>query len=480
MPGRRFAAHAPAHPGCSAFALLEDGPRALRARIDLARAAERTLDLQYYIYQGDRAGTLLTYELLRAAERGVQVRILLDDHGLGFGFRERTLRELDAHRNIEVRIFNPTVQRGRLARIVEFLTRMSQLNRRMHNKIFVVDGVAAIIGGRNIGDHYFSGRRRANFRDYDALMFGPAASEAGASFDGFWRSAHAVPVPRLFRQALPEARAGALLARLGRIVSQTMPELLAAEKAAADPVAAWFADPALHWGAGRVVGELPERVEGDAAGQRIGAALGEALTRAEHEVLIESAYFVPEVGGVAVLGALAQRGVRVRVLTNALAASDVPAVHAGYAPYRERLIGAGVELHEFRRHPRGRRWPTLRRIAEVETSLHAKVMVIDRRVAWIGSFNMDPRSLRLNTEVGVLVASERFAAELAACIESDMAAENAWRLELAPATAGGSGLLWRGRREGVDLTIDRDPDVGVWVRLRQALFRALWVFEAQL
>ena len=419
------------------------------------------------------------------------MRLLLDDNGIGF--RDAVLAELDAHRHIEVRVFNPTTQRGGLARVVEFLTRVSRLNRRMHNKIMTVDGVAAIVGGRNIGDHYFGARffgtrHRLSFRDYDALMFGAPAVEAGASFDRFWNSEHAVTVTAIGAGELPEARAAALTARLARGIAKAIPDYETRRTEARADFDAWFRAQRVHWARGRVVSESPERISGDESGDESGdsagaatrgqvlATLTAALARAEREVLIESAYFVPQDAGVALLAALTRRGVRVTVLTNALASNDVPAVHAGYARYREALLAAGVRLHEFRRRPRGRRWALLRR-REPETSLHAKVMVIDGRLAWIGSFNMDPRSARLNTEVGVLIDSPSFAAELAGHIATDIAPEHAWALSLEPDPTEATRVTWQGLREGVPIRFQDEPDVGRWARAKQAFFRSLPGFE---
>jgi len=466
--GRAFAAAAVGHPGQGAFVLLEDGAKAFLARAALVRRAERAVDVQYYIYQGDSAGSVLAYELLRAAERGVRVRILLDDSGIGL--RDVVLAELDAHRNVEVRVFNPTVERAGVARVVEFLTRISRLNRRMHNKIMTVDGVAAIVGGRNIGDHYFGAPTRLSFRDYDVLMGGAAAAQAGDSFDGFWSSDHAFPIGALDDE-VPEARAVQLLARLERSILRAIPDYEARARGAAATLAEWAGPDGVHWAVGRVVSEPPERISGDAATGVVVGTLAEALASAEREVLIESSYFVPQDAGVELLAGLVRRGVAVTVLTNALASTDVPAVHAGYAPYRHALLEAGVRLHEFRRRPRGRRrWALRRSSAEHETSLHAKVMVIDRRWSWIGSFNMDPRSTRLNTEVGVMIESPSFAAELADQIAADIAPGHAWRVVLEPDAFGVPGLVWSGERDGRPVRVEREPDVGVWRRLQQTAY----------
>jgi putative cardiolipin synthase len=284
-----------------------------------------------------------------------------------------------------------------------------------------------------------------------------------------------------FGGELPEARAAQLLARLSRAIARVVPDYDARSRAALDDLAVWSRTQSVHWAVGRVVSEPPERIGDEGAGGLVMSTLAQALAAAEREVLIESAYLVPQEGGVALLAALVRRGVQVTVLTNALASNDVPAVHAGYASYRRALLEAGVRLHEFRRRPRGkRRWRAWRRAAESETSLHAKVMVIDRRIAWVGSFNMDPRSARLNTEVGVLIESASFAAELAGHIAADIAPEHAWRVALEPDADGANRLVWAGRRDGAELRFTEEPDVGFWRRAQQRALRMLPGFESML
>jgi putative cardiolipin synthase len=461
----------------SAFVLLEDGPSAFMARVALADRAEHSIDVQYYIYDSDAAGSVLMLHLLRAAERGVRVRILLDDNRLGW--KERALAELDAHPNVELRVFNPTRARVSWARVLEFVTRMSRLNRRMHNKIFAVDGAAAIVGGRNVGDHYFAAGGREAFRDYDALMLGPAASEAGASFDAFWNSEHAVPAEALLPRALPPSRASRRLAKLEAQVARTVPDLAARAARGQALLDGWLAGRGVHWAQGTVFGERPERVKGARAERVIATRLAELVQGAQHEVLIESAYFVPGDQGVALLADVARRGVRVRVLTNSLAATDVTAVHAGYTRYREALIEAGVELHEFRVRPRARRWG-LRHETAYETALHSKVLVVDQRHAWIGSFNMDPRSIALNTEVGVLVDDPGFATVLAGFIGSDLAPEHAWRVTLEPDRDGTPGLVWRGAPRGTPIETRHEPAADLWARFKLGLIRLIPGFEENL
>ena len=442
---RALAALAADHPGCSGFVLLDDGPIAFLLRAALADRAERRIDVQYYAYLADATGTLLMQRLLAAADRGVRVRILLDDSGIGW--RDRALAELDAHPCIEVRLFNPSSVRSGLLRVVEFLFNMRRLNRRMHNKIFAVDRAAAIVGGRNVSDHYFVSRARASFRDYDVAALGPAAAAAADSFERFWSSPLAVPAMRLVRLRSESRAIDSRRVKLARRVARLLPDHAARTAAADAQLGAWLGGARLHWARGEVVAENPERASG--ADERVVAGrLEEVLARAEHEVLIESAYLVPGAGGLALFAGLVRRGLRVRILTNALAATDVPVVHAGYAPYREPLLEAGVELHEFRR------------------TLHAKVLVVDRRIAWVGSFNVDPRSVNLNTEAGVLIESPSLAAELAGHIEADLDAENAWRLT----RAAEGGLIWTGSRLGRPLEHRAEPEAPLWRRVHVALF----------
>jgi putative cardiolipin synthase len=442
---RALAAIEPGHPGCSGFVLLEDGPIAFMLRAALADRAERRIDVQYYAYLADATGTLLMQRLLAAADRGVRVRILLDDSGLGW--RDRVLAELDAHPAIELKLFNPSSARHGLLRVVEFLFNMRRLNRRMHNKIFAVDRAAAIVGGRNVSDSYFVRRSRQSFRDYDVAAFGPAAAAAAGTFERFWQSPLAVPAERLLRLRDPARALESRRRRLAQRVAKLFPDHAARTAAAAAQLSEWLGGAALHWAPGEVIADDPDRASG-ADARLVAGRLAEVLARAEREVLIESAYLVPGEEGLALFAGLVRRGLRVRILTNSLAATDVPVVHAGYAPYRERLLAAGVELHEFRR------------------TLHAKVLVVDRRTAWVGSFNVDPRSVELNTEAGVLIESPSLAAELAEHIESDLGPENAWRLSL----AADGGLRWGCTRQGRAIESRREPEAALWRRVHVALF----------
>jgi putative cardiolipin synthase len=458
----RLAALRAGHGEQTGCLLLEDGAEALMVRCALADAATAGIDVQYYAYEADLAGLVLTQRLTRAAERGVRVRILIDDVHLHRA--ERHLVELDAHPLIEVRSFNPTPERRGLARVLRFLMQMERLNRRMHDKAFVVDAALAVVGGRNIGDAYF-GARAETFRDLDLFLLGPLAGQVAAAFDATWNSAHAVPIAA-FRPAdlapeLATRRATKLDARLAR----RLPDLPARYARARLALERWSGEgEALLWATGAVLAESPERVAGTHS-QVIGPALLAVLAAAEHEVLIETAYFVPSPALLDALCGLPARGVRVKVLTNSLASTDVPAVHAGYAPHRARLIAAGVELHEFRARRRG--IAALWSRATRETVLHTKALVVDRARVWLGSANLDPRSAWFNTELGVLVESEALALRLTRHVLQDCEPPHAWRVE-ADADAP-LGLSWTGEVAGRAVTRTREPDASALRRLKVRL-----------
>ncbi|MFQ3667024.1 MAG: phospholipase D family protein, partial [Sphingomonadaceae bacterium] len=436
------------HPQQSGVRALPDPVEALAARIRLIRAAQSSILAQYYIWRGDISGAVLLHELLEAARRGVQVRLLLDDNGIDR--LDGALKALDSHPDVEVRLFNPFVLRWpkRIGYLVDF----ARLNRRMHNKALVVDGTLAVVGGRNIGDEYFGATDGALFADLDAVVAGPVVSDLVADFDRYWNcpSAHAVRRILSRTRAWPGQRIGSR-----------------AEAARQRPAAARYArcfdaapdpDPLLHpagyeWVAARLVSDDPAKGLGRAErADHLADQLLAATGQAERELGIVSAYFVPTREGVTELARLAARGVAVSILTNAYEANNHVAVHAGYAPRRRALLEAGVRLLEVRREasapfqpdpesfvledrPRRRR----RRPGSLRSSgsaLHAKTFAVDRARIFIGSFNFDPRSLALNTELGVLLESPRLAASLMAQFDRDFAGA-AWRVELA-----GGRLRW--------------------------------------
>jgi putative cardiolipin synthase len=473
--GRSLAPGERAHPGQSGFRVIENGLEALVARAALADAAERTIDVQYYIYEHDEAGSLLTLRLLAAADRGVRVRILLDDYKLG---DPRELAALCAHPNISVRIFNPLRWRELWTRFAQYLIDFHRIDRRMHNKLFVVDNTAAILGGRNIGNNYFDLHSSHSIRDFDLLIAGgPTCREASAGFDAFWNSVWAVPADRLVARAPTAADLTGERARLANRVQATS----AFERQYAATRAAYIADlgrdpAALIWAPGELIMEPPRKVQ-EATRQTnlVSEGLDAEWGRTRHEVLVEAAYFVPGAKGVATFRELGARGVRVRLVTCSLDASDVPIVYSGYQKYRRALLTAGVDLYEYKLHPRStgqdHKWYRLR---PLYAALHSKVMIFDRERVWMGSFNLDPRSMSLNTEIAVIIQSRELAAQLGAELVQDMTPGRSWHVTLAGGSTG--PLTWTSEEDGRLVTRHREPG-GPGERLREFLVSLIPGFD---
>lgn len=457
--GAAVGTQAASRAGASGLRLLVRGAEALAAREALALNAAATLDLQYYILADDSSSRGLLALVREAAERGVRVRLLVDD--VHTGTRDAALATFAAHPGIEVRVFNPFQIRARMGmrRATELLFRSDRLNRRMHNKIMVADNAAAIIGGRNIGNAYFGQVSDTAFLDLDVLAIGPVVKEASASFDAYWNSPWAVPV---------EAFASATGAHP---VEPPVPPRASAEgEAMAQALSAGTL--AFDWGPARALWDLPEKVEGrDAAaraGVRMAPALRELVMSARERVTIVSAYFVPGREGVAQLTGLVRRGVTLSVLTNSLAATDVVAAHAGYAHYRTELAQAGVALHELRPLPgrTGQPGSGSSGLFSSRTSLHAKAFIIDGRTVIVGSPNADLRSAWLNTELVFVIESESLARTLEGLV-ARAADERSHRVRW-----NGSQLTWE-RREGERLVVLEDePDSTAWRRMLSDL---LWI-----
>ena len=406
--GRALAPAVTANPGKSGSHALEDGRDAFAARALLAHAADRSLDVQYYIWRADITGGLLGEALWQAAERGVRVRLLIDDNNTR-GMDE-ALAALDAHPHIEVRLFNPYANRG--FRLGELVSDFARMNRRMHNKSFIADNQVAIVGGRNVGDEYFGADTPVAFADLDVMAAGAVVREVSASFDAYWNSASAYPLASLVR-APP--------ARNWEAVKDDPAARQYVEALRATPLVRRLleGDLPLEWTPARVVSDDPSKVlyPPERAELHMLPRLQAALGVPARELDLVSPYFVPTGEGTAALVALAQRGVRVRVLTNSLAATDVAPVHAGYAKYRERLLRGGVRLYELKPTSKGGSG----RGGSSDASLHAKTFAVDRSRIFVGSFNFDPRSARLNTEMGVVIDSATLAARLADAIDHGLA-----------------------------------------------------------
>lgn len=438
------------------FARLDHNATALAVRLDLCASARHHLDLQCYIFRDDESGRLLAEALVAAARRGVRVRLLLDD--LDASGRESVFGRMDAHPGFDVRLFNPLPWRG-LLRPLSLLRDPGRINRRMHAKALIADDSLAVVGGRNVGDEYFAPEAELAFADIDVLIRGDLAREVGQSFDRLWHSHWARPLADVGRRRAPLEVARRTRERLARPPRHQRPDSAMADDAEAQRLlerlrAGQWPDLA---GRGRLFADLPAKVEAEGTQDEgyFDASLRALVASAKREIMIMTPYLVPRQEGMAVLEALRARGLRIRILTNSLAATDVIAVHGGYRRYRRRLLELGVELHEYR--PTGfwgRRLRRLIRGAHLRASLHAKTLVVDDHLVLIGSANLDPRSHGLNLELGVAIASVPLAAEIRTCFEDAVLPANAWRLGL-----NGRQVYWEGAGG------EREPEAGTWRRL---------------
>lgn len=448
--------------GPSGIFPLADGPDAFVARLALAGKARHTLDLQYYIWHNDQTGLLLAGAVMQAAERGVKARLLLDD--MGTAAKDRTLLILDSHPNVEVRLFNPIGLRS--ARLLGTLLDFKRVNRRMHNKSLIMDNNVAVVGGRNIGDEYFGAADAMNFADFDVAATGPVVREVADAFDLYWNCRAAVPITKVSREKVTAAdlQEGMqdLLAQRESMERSPDAAALRSSKLAATPLHA------IDFLQGRavVVADHPEKVSTrpDDASTHLAPQLRRIVDRTQGDLLLVSPYFIPGKKGVDWFASLRQRGVSVRVITNSLASSDVAAVHAGYARYRQPLLESGVELYEMKSAPAGTNKSTstasgLGLTGSSESGLHAKTFIFDRRWVFVGSMNLDPRSLNLNTEIGMLIESPALAQQMLTKLE-DRLPDHAYRVELTP-----DGLRWTTRENGQPLRLKSEPLAGFKKRL---------------
>lgn len=457
--GQRVAAQQPS-PTMSGFRVVVSGTDALATLMLLADQAQRTLDLQYYLVHNEPSTRALLQHVRAAADRGVRVRLLVDDlHTSG---NDEALLRLTQHPSIEVRLYNP-LPNGRFSTITKILGSLSdvnRINRRMHNKMFVADNALAFSGGRNLGDAYFLQSGEANFVDMDLLVAGPAVRALSRSFDRYWNSALAYPVTSLVDDAEPPASAASKPAL--DTPPPAEPTLGLQASSAALEVAPGGAM-RLAWAPARLLADDPAKIE------VLGAAspeltmfddVAKLMRSAQHEIVIISPYLVPGPRGMAMFSELRRRGVRVRILTSSLAATDAPVVHVGYAHYREAMLEQGVELYELR--PRlGAPASRVGAFGSSRARLHAKAMVIDGRYLLVGSMNLDPRSINLNTELGLLVMSPALAQDVLRLFD-DVVRTSSYRLERVPH----EGLKWISLTpQGVKEEKRSEPDSSIWRRM---------------
>ena len=467
-------------PNESGFLLVSDGLDAFVARTALAQAAERSIDAQYYLLNDDSIGALFVDQLIDAADRGVKVRLLVDDMDLG----GRTLgaAALDSHPNVEVRLFNP-FHRG-ASRSAQLVARFGSVTRRMHNKSFTVDNQAAILGGRNIGDEYFEADAEVSFTDIDVLLIGPVVKEVSESFDRYWNSELAYPAIALLGRA-PSAneyqqKYEQLKAKVEREVDPAYRNALR-NTDLADRIRTH--DLTFDWGPAQVVYDAPEKVQvsRSATHYHLSSQLRPLFEGIRRELLIISPYFVPGKRGTAFLTDLADRGVKVGVVTNSLSATDVPVVHAGYSRYRKALLRAGVELFEFKSDAkRPKRFGDSGFSGSSSASLHTKAFLFDRHKFFIGSMNLDPRSSYENTEVGVVFTSPVLGAQVSRDVERALPLV-AYRLDLTTGVDGSEQIIWHEpTATGQVMQVHSvDPETSFWVRFWTGLVGLLPI-ESQL
>jgi putative cardiolipin synthase len=449
--------------GESAHWLLDGNQLALTARLALADEAAVSLDVQYFIWQSDATGHLLADRVLHAAERGVRVRILMDDFGVAG--KGGDVLKLDAHENIEVRVFNPWSSRGtRFATATEFLRRAYELNRRMHNKTYIADGRFAVLGGRNIGDRYFGVYEEFVQDDLDVMVAGPAAREIATTFDAYWNSEHAYPIALFTYDERPRQPLADTHAELHRTI-ETRAEVLRPFtlepgdwSAYLEQLVATFVPARSH-----VLWESPD--VWNASRPRLYDEFKELVASARSQVMISSPYFIPDAEFRALLRELVAKGVRVVVVTNSLATNNHVVAHTGYRRWRREVLAAGVELYELRADAAALSLYVTPPAAAMRLGLHTKAVVVDGERAFVGSPNVDPRSMELNTEIGIVGEGPEFVRLVAEVVERDISPANAWRV-----TMDEEGwLTWT----SADEALRRQPAQGFKQRLIEFLLNML-------
>ncbi|MGI9331213.1 MAG: phospholipase D family protein [Gammaproteobacteria bacterium] len=454
-------------PGESGFLELDDGVDALAARYVLSARAEKSIDAMYFVIKADAAGSLFIMSLLEAADRGVRVRVLVDDAHLGS--YTRGVAALDGHPNVEIRIFNPFARS--LPRWWNAVTDFRRINRRMHNKAFIVDGQVGIVGGRNVASEYFGARPDVVFVDSDFGCVGPVVDELTDMFDSYWNHRTAVPVAALVKE--PDDHAEELEGVRNRLSStqqqlsdgpfaKVLTNAVIDRVETADDEFIWTPYELLYDNPDKALKKRPEELE-----PLITPELFSAADRIEKELLIISPYFVPRKAGLEMLRNLRARDVRVIVVTNSLASTNQVLVHSGYAPVRKKLLNVGVELYEIN--------PTAEELAQSRDdlssgkgTLHGKVFVADRQRLFVGTFNFDPRSAYINTEMGVIIENPPLAEDWTTDVLAALPA-NAYRLSLTDKGA----LRWNGTEDGEEVTRKREPETGFWKRFGVNILKIL-------
>jgi len=461
----------------SGFRLMPLGPFSFDTRLQLTQLAQTSIDVQYYEFENDDTGRTFLRALRDAALRGVRVRLLVDDFYTGGN--DKLFLAFAAHKNVQVRVFNPFCCARAFGQETRFLASAGDWNRvnhRMHNKLFVADGVAAVIGGRNIGDAYFLRGAADNFIDLDAFVVGRVIEPLEELFDRYWNSAAVYPYDAVASTTGSSAELRDWFEQVtGPQHTEPPPALPSTDILGYGPLRDDFEQGrlGLSWGYAYVFADHPDKpFEGVVGGELLETSVTynvfEVIRKAQSEVLITSPYFVPGPSGMAMLRELRARGVKITVMTNSLGATDEPAVFLGYSRYRAEMLQIGVELYELS-NSRVKQNKRMFHFGESLGRLHAKLLVIDRKFSFIGSMNLDPRSATINTELGAIIESPQIARELTRVINLDRY-QSAYQVRLA---GNGDGLEWLSMDENHEMILTSEPDVSIWLLLNTWLLSPL-------
>jgi len=459
----------------SGFIMMVDGIDAFIARLALAREAQNSIDAQYYIWHDDLTGKVLLNELINAADRGVRVRLLVDDINLSSA-RDKGVALIATHPNISVRVFNPFSRNSN--RTLQLLTRYGDVTRRMHNKSFIADGRVSIIGGRNIGNEYFSANPLLEFGDLDVFAIGQVVEQVASVFDLYWNSSLAYPIEALRSEKLSPETILEKREELIRFVKSKQQSPYASRAREATLLTQLKENKLLfHSGEAEVFYDLPEKLVSDRSQTELHLShnLSSHTLAVKDEMLIVTPYFVPGKEGIAYFKQLKNRGVDVKILTNSLASTDVSIVHAGYKTSRKALLKAGVELYELKANLAVAPSPDKRSTGSSKASLHAKTFALDRQSLFVGSLNLDPRSFVENTEVGMLIHSPDIANMLGELFDSKLP-EISYQLTWDERS---NKILWKESLGDRKKIYDYDPKTSWWLR-RWVDFMSLFPIESQL
>ncbi|PAF49403.1 phospholipase [Helicobacter sp. 12S02232-10] len=450
--GKVYADELKHSPDKSGAMIITDGSYALLHRASLAKMAQKSIDIQTYIYKNDVASRVLMHELWEAANRGVKIRILVDDNGLDSDFSD--VIALDNHPNISVKIFNPYKNRIRFFRYPEMVYDFRRINKRMHNKLFIADGIALIIGGRNIADNYFDNNLNVNFSDTDVFFLGKVAQEARESFEKYWNFHRSIPA-----SLLPsKSKMKKYLKNYSKYITKIegSPKDWEIYHHAIQSFISRYknCENIVYWGYANLIADPPEKIEEDIE-HPLTQALKKIWEKTLDSIYISSAYFVPGKKGMKYLQAALDRGIDINILTNSLSSTDALVVYGAWERYRDDLVKLGANVYEYKRNE-GK--VKIKGKLSSGASLHSKTIVFDDKITWVGSFNLDPRSESINTEVVAVFDNEEFAKETKKIMQIDM--QKAWHLILK-----NNKVIWEGIEDGRVLYEKHSPDTTLFVRM---------------